>query len=176
MSIRDVLTRKGERIETVGPSRKPIDIVESLVAKRISSVAVIDGVGESVGSVTGQLIIRALANHGGDVKRSAAIDVMRSPVPFLFARPQFGHGHAKDDEWAPASRVGKRKGTDAAYRQHRRSCQDADSRPRIGKFGFAAYGHCGIDFGVELAAERGFLSIDQATVHHRSPGILRGNI
>lgn len=85
MSIRDVLTQKGDLIETVGPSRKLTDVVELFVARHISSVVVVDSAEEPLGIVTDQLVIQALADHGGEVNRLAATDVMQSPVPYCSA-------------------------------------------------------------------------------------------
>ena len=81
MSIRDVLTQKGNLIEAVEPSGKLTDIVELFVDRHVSSVVVVDSAEKPLGIVTDQLVIQALADHGGEVDRLAATDIMQSPVP-----------------------------------------------------------------------------------------------
>ena len=81
MKISDVLASKGDRIETMGPTRTISDIVTVFDEKGISSVVIVSPPGEPLGIVTDRVIIHALASHRTDVLDVTAAEVMQPPMP-----------------------------------------------------------------------------------------------
>ena len=81
MKIRDVLSSKGHRVETVRRDRRLHQILQILDEKNISSVIVVNPMGKPLGIVTDRILIRALARRGPEALNLSAADVMDRPAP-----------------------------------------------------------------------------------------------
>lgn len=77
--IASILREKGNNVTSVAADTRVAAIIETLMAKRIGAVLVMEG--ESIlGVVSERDIVRALATHGAESLSHQACDVMTSPV------------------------------------------------------------------------------------------------
>jgi CBS domain-containing protein len=81
MKVRDVLSSKGHRVETVRSDWPLHRILEFLDERNISSVVVVHSSGKPLGIVTDRIVIRALARRGAGALNLRAADVMDQPAP-----------------------------------------------------------------------------------------------
>lgn len=81
MIIQDILSVKGNRVETIWPERTVTDVLKRFDDRSISSVVVTDHAGRPIGIVTDRDVLRGLARGGSRVLQLPATEVMQSPVP-----------------------------------------------------------------------------------------------
>ena len=80
MKVSRILQHKGNEVATVTPDTSVSDVVKQLRDKRIGAMVVVDSDGNICGIISERDIVRALADHGPDLKALATADLMTSDV------------------------------------------------------------------------------------------------
>lgn len=80
MKVKDILQMKGSDVSTVSKDRPIMDVVAQLTDQKIGAVVVIDSPGKVIGIVSERDIVRAMGQHGLDIARLTAADLMTSEV------------------------------------------------------------------------------------------------
>ncbi len=79
MDIRDILTKKGSNVETVGQDLSIVEAAKILVEKKIGSLLVVDG-HEILGIVDERSMVKAICIHGADAVNQAVSEIMSTDV------------------------------------------------------------------------------------------------
>jgi len=80
MKVSRILQRKDGELATVSPDRPILEVVQELRQRRIGAVLVTDADGGMVGILSERDIVHALAEHGADLARLTAGDLMTASV------------------------------------------------------------------------------------------------
>lgn len=80
MKVSRILQAKGGEVATVSPDRPVLEVVAELRARRIGAVVVLDDDGGIAGILSERDVVHALADHGPDLARLTARDLMTTEV------------------------------------------------------------------------------------------------
>ena len=81
MRIKDILSVKGSRIETVPPQLQIDAALRHLDDRNISALVVINGERQPIGLLYDRLVMRLLARRGAAALNLTVGDVMQTPAP-----------------------------------------------------------------------------------------------
>jgi CBS domain-containing protein len=80
MIIASILKQKGAEVASVRPTDRIAEVVESLSARRIGAVIVLDATGRLLGIVSERDIVRALHSHGARALEMTAGQLMTADL------------------------------------------------------------------------------------------------
>ncbi len=80
MTIARILAQKGRNVTTLGPQKTLRDVVDTLAAKHIGALVIVDDEGAMVGIVSERDVVRAIAKHGCDALDEAVAQYMTRDV------------------------------------------------------------------------------------------------
>jgi CBS domain-containing protein len=80
MTVASILREKGNTIISVRPETPLMDLVDTIVSRRIGAVLVLDDAGSLAGIVSERDVVKALAARGPELHKMNAGDVMTANV------------------------------------------------------------------------------------------------
>ena len=80
MKVSRILQAKGNEVATIGPDRPVLEVVAELRERRIGAMVVMENDGSIAGILSERDIVHALAEHGPDLARLTARDLMTADV------------------------------------------------------------------------------------------------